>query len=219
MTRPQVVIWGSSGQARVIAEIVELEARFQIAGFLDDVHPERSGQDFSGYPILGGQEQLPVLLSQGVNFVLFGFGNNQVRLRLGLLAEQYGFELASAVHPTAVISRSADAGPGLLVQAGAIIESASQIGRLATVSTGTIISHDCRIGDGVRLSARSMIGGGSEIGTLAWIGVGATISDHISIGEGSLIGAGSVVVNDIPAGVVAYGVPARVIRTANEHDF
>ena len=46
----------------------------------------------------------------------------------------------------------------------------------------------------------------------ARIGVNATLLSHIVIGEHSLIGAGSVVTKDIPAGVVAYGNPARVIK-------
>jgi acetyltransferase-like isoleucine patch superfamily enzyme len=51
-----------------------------------------------------------------------------------------------------------------------------------------------------------------RVGELAWIGVGATVSDGRAIGKRALIGAGAVVVRDIPDDVVAYGVPARVIR-------
>ena len=35
---------------------------------------------------------------------------------------------------------------------------------------------------------------------------------RVTIGAGTFIGAGAVVVADLPAGVVAYGVPARVVR-------
>lgn len=38
------------------------------------------------------------------------------------------------------------------------------------------------------------------------------VLDGIHIGKGSIIGAGSVVNRDIPAGVIAAGVPARVIK-------
>jgi acetyltransferase-like isoleucine patch superfamily enzyme len=44
------------------------------------------------------------------------------------------------------------------------------------------------------------------------VGIGAVIADRVQIGEGSVVGAGSVVLRDVPAGVVAYGVPARVVR-------
>jgi acetyltransferase-like isoleucine patch superfamily enzyme len=40
----------------------------------------------------------------------------------------------------------------------------------------------------------------------------------VTIGKGSVIGAGSLVTKDIPAGVLAYGNPCRVIRPITEND-
>lgn len=51
------------------------------------------------------------------------------------------------------------------------------------------------------------------IGDGVWIGAGAIIGPKVTIGAGTTIGAGSVVTRDIPARVVAAGVPCRVIRT------
>lgn len=45
-----------------------------------------------------------------------------------------------------------------------------------------------------------------------WLGTGCTVSAGVEIGEGSIIAAGSVVTKSIPGGVLAAGVPARVIR-------
>lgn len=46
----------------------------------------------------------------------------------------------------------------------------------------------------------------------ASIGTSSTILCGVTIGENAIIGAGSVVTRDIPPNVVAYGVPARVVR-------
>lgn len=50
----------------------------------------------------------------------------------------------------------------------------------------------------------------TTIGTDCWIGTAAVILANV--GDGSTIGAGSVVVKEIPAGVIAVGNPARVVR-------
>lgn len=49
------------------------------------------------------------------------------------------------------------------------------------------------------------------IGADCWIGASAIVMANV--GDGATIGAGSVVVKDVPAGVVAVGNPARVIRS------
>lgn len=57
-----------------------------------------------------------------------------------------------------------------------------------------------------------------HIGRCCWIGAGAIIVPGVTIGDNTVIGAGSVVTKDIPANVVAYGNPCRVIREIDEHD-
>ncbi|HQC55302.1 MAG TPA: sugar O-acetyltransferase [Clostridia bacterium] len=57
-----------------------------------------------------------------------------------------------------------------------------------------------------------------HIGNNVWIGAGAVIMPGVTIGDNSIIGAGSVVTKDIPANVVAFGVPCKVIRKIGEHD-
>jgi acetyltransferase-like isoleucine patch superfamily enzyme len=45
-----------------------------------------------------------------------------------------------------------------------------------------------------------------------WLGVGTKILAGVRIGRGAVIGAGSIVTHDVPAGAIAIGVPARVVR-------
>ena len=51
-----------------------------------------------------------------------------------------------------------------------------------------------------------------------WLGGGAIVCPGVSIGEDTVVGAGAVVSRDLPAGVVAAGVPARVLREIGEGD-
>jgi maltose O-acetyltransferase len=57
-----------------------------------------------------------------------------------------------------------------------------------------------------------------ELGDNVWLGGGAVVCPGVSIGEDTVVGAGAVVTRDLPAGVVAAGVPARVVREIGERD-
>ena len=56
------------------------------------------------------------------------------------------------------------------------------------------------------------------VGDNVWLGSGAIVLAGVTIGENTVVGAGAVVTRDLPAGVVAYGNPARVVREIGERD-
>lgn len=56
-----------------------------------------------------------------------------------------------------------------------------------------------------------------EVGEYSFIGANTTILPGVTIGDHCVIGAGSVVTKNIPAGMVAAGVPARVLCTTEEY--
>jgi len=56
------------------------------------------------------------------------------------------------------------------------------------------------------------------IGDNVWIGGSVTIVPGVTVGDNAIIGAGSVITKDIPANVIAAGVPCKVIRPITEED-
>lgn len=56
------------------------------------------------------------------------------------------------------------------------------------------------------------------VGNNVWFGAGVTVLGGVTIGDNTVIGAGSVVTRDIPSGVIAVGVPCRVLRKITEAD-
>ena len=51
-----------------------------------------------------------------------------------------------------------------------------------------------------------------------WLGGGVVVCPGVTIGEDTVVGAGAVVTKDLPAGVVAAGVPARILREIGDQD-
>lgn len=58
--------------------------------------------------------------------------------------------------------------------------------------------------------------GGITLEDDVWLGYGVIVLDGVRIGRGAVIGAGSVVNRDIPAGAIAVGVPAKVVKSRDD---
>lgn len=210
--KPKLVIWGASGHAKVIADILKLRDEFQIVGFLDDVNIDHKGKSFLGFPILGGREKLDELVSTGVEYLILGFGECHSRLELAGLVRSKGLRFTSAIHPRSIIARDVSIGEGSVIVAGAVVNPGSRLGEQVIINTCASVGHDCTIHIAAHIAPGVRIGGCSTVGLATWIGIGAVINDHVRIGNNCIIGAGSVVLKDLPDNVIAYGVPARIIR-------
>lgn len=213
MIRHKLAIWGASGHASVVADIVRLTKEYTLIGFLDSVNKHKAHTTFAGRPVFGGEDQLDALRKKGVTHIILGFGDCAARLRLAAVVRQKGFSLARAVHPKAVVADSAQIGEGTVVAAGAVINAGAVIGRNAIINTCASVDHDCLVSDGAHICPGVHLGGWVKVGKAAWIGIGSVVIDRIRIGDHALVGAGAVVVDDVPEKVVTYGVPARVKKT------
>jgi len=206
------VIWGASGHALVVAEMIRSHSPYEVAGFIDDVNTSRKGEAFCDSTILGGEETLDWMRSKGILHVALGFGHCSGRLAVAARVRAMGFELLTLVHPSAVIASTAVVGEGTVVVAGAIIETCCHVGRACIINSGAIVCHESSIGDGTHICPGASMGGQTCIGARCWIGIGSTLRGKLSVGESTFVGAGAVVVRDLPERVMAYGNPARIQR-------
>ncbi|MDR6214920.1 sugar O-acetyltransferase [Paracidovorax wautersii] len=72
--------------------------------------------------------------------------------------------------------------------------------------------------DAAERAAGGCIGKPVRIGNRVWVGAGTHVNPGVQIGDDSIIGSGSVLTSDIPAGVIAAGVPCRVLRPITDAD-
>jgi sugar O-acyltransferase (sialic acid O-acetyltransferase NeuD family) len=206
----KAIIWGTSGHALVVAHIMRLEGRFEIAGMIDDFNPGLHGSEKYGLKVLGGRERLGALFQSGVSHLVFGFGDCRARLNLTPLVEQIGFKFASAVHPAAIIADKMEIGAGTVVVAGAVINPGTQIGRNCIINTGASVDHECVIRDGAHIGPGARLGGRVTVEEGAWVAIGAIVISRVHIGAGAIVGAGAVITEDVPAGLVIHGNPGRI---------
>src|SRR5579884_108980 len=204
-----ILVWGAGGHARVVADIIRRIGSDEIIGFIDEVAPYRRGEPFLGSIVLGGEEQIENLRSEHVNKAIVAVGDCAARLRISELLKSRGFELATAIHPSAIVSDGALLGPGTVVCAGAVIGPGVRAGMSTIVNTSASVDHDCTIGDGAHIGPGARLGGGVHVGRGAWVAIGATIVNGIEIGDGAIVGAGGVVPRSVPARSLVFGVPAR----------
>ena len=207
MSSEAVVIIGTGQQAKVVIELVRAEGKYQIKGCTG---LGETGFILGDVPILGTDSVLPALLADGTKKFFVAVGDNDLRLRLLAQVSEMGFEPVNAISPHAFISPSARLGRGIAIMPAAIIHTSTQIDDGAIINTNTDIDHDCRIGIGTHISAGCVVAGNVEIGNESFMGVHSCVIPGVRIGSRVVIGAGSVVVRDLPDGVTAMGVPARV---------
>jgi acetyltransferase-like isoleucine patch superfamily enzyme len=79
-----------------------------------------------------------------------------------------------------------------------------------------VTDHDHTFGPGAAPGQTPLVSAPTRIGVRCWLGAHVTVLKGVTIGDGTVIGAGSVVTRDLPAGVLALGSPARVVRTLAE---
>jgi acetyltransferase-like isoleucine patch superfamily enzyme len=113
-------------------------------------------------------------------------------------------------------------GGAIVLEAGVNVGSYSRIASESSVHIGesTLIAAYAYIGPGNHQAAndgQAMIEretekkGGVQIGRHCWIGTKATILDGVRIGDGAIVGAHSLVREDVPAGAIAVGTPAKIL--------
>jgi sugar O-acyltransferase (sialic acid O-acetyltransferase NeuD family) len=157
-------------------------------------------------PVLGPDEILASLRSQGVENAIIGVGSSGVNHARSLLFEgiiRIGFHPAVLIHPTAVLSSTVAMGRGIAIMARAVVNPNARLGDNVIINTGAIIEHDCILGDHVHVASGACLAGGVQVGPKSHIGVGASSIQNICIGGECLIGGDQS---------VALGVPARIVK-------
>lgn len=199
-------LYGASGHAKVILEILEASG-IKVNALFDD-NPDITS--LVGYEVLGplNQQDLP----DGLFIV--SIGNNALRKKV---ATSYDMNFATAIHPSATLSKRCNIGEGTVIMGHSIVNADTVIGKHAIINTAASVDHDCVLEDYVHISPNATLSGGVTVGEGAHVGSGAVIIPNIRIGKWAMIGAGAVVFKDVPDYATVVGNPGKIIKIRKSH--
>lgn len=198
---------GSGGHAAVVIDAARL-AGFDVAGVIDNEHSDAAVP--FGLPRLGSDGSLNALAGEFDGFIN-GVGGAATNDRRAAAFEFAATRLAARTvkHPLGVVSEVATVGTGCFIGPTGVVQAGATLGRNVIVNTGAIIEHGASIGDHAHIAPRTVVLGDASVGAGAFVGAGAIVFPRVIVGRGAVVGAGSVVRDDVEAGNVVAGVPAK----------
>lgn len=197
------------GQAGVVLDILEQQNRLKVVAFLDS-SPELLGKKLHGIPVIGNAKNIDSLDIENIDVFHLAIGDNKARSEIYHEFKNRNLLFQSVIHPSSVISKTADIGEGCFIGANAVIQNNVKISNVTFINTGAIIEHDNIIGEAVHVAPNVCTAGRVTIHDLAFIGIGSTIIPDIEIGRSAFIAAGSVIVKNVPSETTMIGYAAKV---------
>ncbi|MEB7433725.1 2,3,4,5-tetrahydropyridine-2,6-dicarboxylate N-acetyltransferase [Staphylococcus pasteuri] len=128
------------------------------------------------------------------------------------------------IEPGAFIREQAIIEDGAVVMMGATINIGAVVGEGTMVDMNATLGGRATTGKNVHVGAGSVLAGVIEppsaspvvIEDNVLIGANAVILEGVRVGEGAIVAAGAIVTQDVPAGAVVAGTPAKVIKQTSE---
>lgn len=193
-----LLLIGGGGHCRSVIDVIETGNKFVIRGI---VQPNAESQaSVYGYPVLGDDGDLPVLLADTPNAIVTvgQIKTPSIRRRLFEILVSHGANIPVLVSPYAYLSSHANLSSGCVVMHGAIVNAGSQVGLNNIINTFALLEHDVQVGNHCHVATGARVNGEVIIEDGCFIGSGAILKQGIRIGCGSVIGAGAIISRNVP---------------------
>lgn len=202
----RLVVLGAGGHGAVVADAAECQGLWSEIIFLDDGWATK--KNIYSWPVLGALDKFANFINSETSFVV-AIGNAQVRLEWLKKIQDLSGNIATIIHPSAVISRHAQIGAGVVVFANAVVNIGAYIAVGCIINTGAGVDHDVKLAECVHICPNTHLAGNVKIGSCSWIGIGTSVRQMIEIGSNVMVGAGSVIVSNVGNNMTVMGVPAK----------
>ena len=210
--KDSLVLIGGGGHCKSCIDVIESEGRFAIAGILDI--PERQGEEIAGYPVIGVDDDIPVLAKTHRHFfITMGHIKSPgFRIKMFDYLKTLDVEIPFIVSPHAHVSSSAKLGEGTIVMHNALVNSEAVVGSNCILNSGCLVEHETIVGDHCHISTMAVLNGQCRIGNRCFIGSSTVLGNNISINDDILVSAGSLVLRNLEKPGTYIGNPLRKIR-------
>lgn len=207
-----LIIIGAGGHGAEVAAYAH-DMGLPLAGAIDDGKPKGP---WHVTRIIGGMADLPGFCREHerVHYIT-AFGSNALRRKVVRALAALGLtnlEPYTLRHSSAWTGASVDIAGGTLLAPNTLVTTRAAIGAHCIMNVKATVSHDCVVGDYANINPGATLCGDVHVGEGSYIGAGSTVIEKKRIGAWTIVGAGAVVTQDLPDGVTAVGVPARIIR-------
>ena len=192
------------------------------AGREVDFGPAHTYGEGAGQVVFGDWSELKGILDAHADDIEYFDIENDCRNSAVPLLDMKGIN--ARIEPGATIRDRVSIGDNAVIMMGAVINIGAVIGEGSMIDMGAILGGRATVGKNCHLGAGTVLAGVVEPASATpvivedgvLIGANAVVLEGVHVGENAVVAAGAVCVEDVPAGAVVAGVPARVIKQRDE---
>jgi len=130
---------------------------------------------------------------KGTKNIHINTNNNNLTKRIFEMAKKIGFNVVSIIHPSSVVSSTADLGECIFVGPNSVVGPNVKIGSFSKILNKASVAHDSIIGENVQISDGATIAGNVKIGDNSLIGINSAVINKTVIGRNVIVISGKTV--------------------------